>query len=110
MMDELESAMATTEFLRSSPQIQVGFTQRWEQHRMYMMQEAAAQQQAMLATSANSAIAQATQQAAAMAAAGTVDASMSQLTAQKAQPTDSIVRAELKGGQSAPRKQAPPRG
>lgn len=87
MLDELEAAMATTEFLRASPQVQQAFQQRWEQHRFFLQQEALAQQQALMAQAAHSAVAQATQQAAAMAAADTVHATQSQLQAQAAQPT-----------------------
>jgi hypothetical protein len=82
MLDELESAMATTEFLHASPQVQTLFNTRWEQHRFYLQQEATAQQQAMMAQSQHQAVAQATQQAAAMAAADAVTEARTQVHAQ----------------------------
>ena len=78
MMDELESAMATTEFLRSSMPIQQAFAERWKQHRFFLMQEAEAQQRAMQSGMIQNAVAQATQQAAAMAAADAVTSAQQQ--------------------------------
>ncbi len=107
MMDELEAAMATTEFLRASPQIQQAFTQRWEQHRQFLMLEAQAQQQAMMSAQAHSAVAQSTQQAAAMAAADAVDEANAQKKAQNKQPTGAIVA----GANAAQdRRPKPPQG
>jgi hypothetical protein len=109
MMDELEAAMATTEFLRASIQIQQGFTQRWEGHRQFLMMEAQAQQQAMMASAAHQAIAQATQQAAAMASAGAVNEAQTQIHAQSQQPTSAIVQAANQQDQAkrAPRPGQP---
>lgn len=104
MMDELEAAMATTEFLKASPPVQQAFAMRWEAHRQYLIQEAEAQQQMMMAQQAHSAIAQATQQAAAMAAAGAVDEARQQSQAQSQQPTGQYV-AQAEGQAAA---QAPP--
>lgn len=91
MMDELEAAMATTEYLRASQPTQQAFAMRWEQHRQFLMQEAAAQQQALQSGAIQSAVAQATQQAAAMAAADAVHAANDQVKAQKEQPTGAYV-------------------
>lgn len=82
MMDELESAMATTEFLSVSQPIQQLFFARWQQHQAFMQQAAAAQASAMQSQQMQGAVAQATQQAAAEAAAETVKASLGQLQAQ----------------------------
>lgn len=92
MMDEMEAAMATTEYLHSSPQIQQLFARRWEEHRQYLIQEAQAQQQAMAAQASNNAVAQATQQAAAQAAAKAVDAAFGEAQVAKAQPTGQLVQ------------------
>lgn len=83
MMDELEAAMATTEYLHASPALQKMFVDRWEGHRMFLMQEAQQQAQMMNQGAIQSAIAQATQQAAATAAAGAVEEAMGQAHAQK---------------------------
>lgn len=83
MMDELEAAMATTEYLQASPQVQMAFGQRWEAHRGFLAMEAQAQQAAMQAGAVHQAVAQATQQAAAQAAAETVHATMQQVGAQQ---------------------------
>lgn len=91
MLDEIEAAMSTVEYLSASPQIQQLFVQRYEQHRQFLAQEAMAQQQAMQSGQIHNAVAQATQQAAAMAAARAVDEAMAQSDAQKAQPTDQLV-------------------
>lgn len=78
MMDELESAMATTEYLRASLPTQKLFSERWMQHQQFLMKEAQAQQQAMQSGMIQNAVAQATQQAAAMAAADAVTAATEQ--------------------------------
>lgn len=91
MLDELEQAMATTEFLRASQPIQALFADRWQQHATFMQQEAAAQQAGMQNQMIHSAVAQATQQAAAKAAAEAVEQAMAQVSAQKAQPTGTYV-------------------
>jgi hypothetical protein len=109
MMDELESEMATTEFLRADPVIQQAFSQRWEQHRFYLMQEAQAQQMGMQNSLIQNAVAQATQQAAAQAAAETVNSVMGQLQAQQGQDTQSLVTAAQTqaGGQPPAEPQRP---
>jgi hypothetical protein len=105
MMDELEAAMATTEFLKASPQIQQAFSARWEQHRVYLAAAAQAQQQAMQSGMIQGAVAQATQQAAAMAAAEAVESTRLQMEAQRSQPTEQLVRSAAE--QAQPRPQAP---
>jgi hypothetical protein len=91
MLDELEDAMATTEFLKASPQIQAGFADRWMQHSQFLAIEAQRQQAAMQNNAVQGAVAQATQQAAAQAAAETVNSTMEQMSAQRGQPTDQYV-------------------
>lgn len=119
MMEEMESEMATTEFLRSSPQIQQAFIQRWEEHRQYLIQEAQAQQQQMQSGMIQNAVAQATQQAAATAAAEAVHAAIGQVGAQgqmvQSGETQQLVQsaqqqANAQARQAPPPKpQAPPR-
>jgi hypothetical protein len=95
MLDELEAAMATTEFLKASPPVQAAFGERWTQHQQFLMIEAQQQQQAMQSGMIQNAVAQATQQAAAQAAADAVTSTQSQMRAQNAQPTSEYVsRAE----------------
>lgn len=108
MLDELEAEMATTEFLKASPQIQQLFGQRWAEHSQFLQQEAMAQQQAMQSGMIQNAVAQATQQAAAQAAAEAVNSAMSQVHAQQAQPTDQYVasaKAKAEGNRPAPQPQ-----
>lgn len=101
MMDELEAAMSTTEFLKASQQVQALFMQRWTQHQQFMQQEAMAQQQALSNHMIQSATAQATQMAAAKAASEAVDSTREQMGLQSQQPTSEYVsRAE----QQVPRK------
>jgi hypothetical protein len=95
MLDELEAAMATTEFLKASPPVQAAFGERWTAHQQFLMIEAQQQQQAMQSGMIQNAVAQATQQAAAQAAADAVTSTQSQMKAQNAQPTSEYVsRAE----------------
>jgi hypothetical protein len=91
MLDELEDAMATTEFLKASPAIQQAFGMRWQQHSAYLQQEAMAQQQAMQGQMVHSAVAQATQQAAAMAAADAVNEALQQVKAQQQGPFGAMI-------------------
>ncbi len=82
MLDELEAAMMTTEFLQASLPTQELFLQRWQAHadalRAEAEQQAAAQQGQMV----QEAVAQATQQAAAQAAAETVQQVIEQMRIQ----------------------------
>ena len=82
MMDELEAAMATTEYLQASPAIQQLFSERWQQHQQFMMKEAQARQQSMQSGMVHAAVAQATQQAAAQAAADAIQDARAQNEAQ----------------------------
>lgn len=82
MMDELEAAMATTEYFSASPQLQQMFIDRWTQHNNFLQQAAQAQQQSMMSMQTHQAVAQATQQAAATAAAEAVHEGTQQLRAQ----------------------------
>lgn len=107
MLDELEDAMATTEWLKASPPVQQLFVERWQAHAGYLQQEAQQQQQAMQGQMIHSAVAQATQQAAATAAAQAVDQAMQQVQAQQQQPTDSYVAAA--GGKAPQEGQGTPR-
>lgn len=81
MMDELESAMATTEFLAMSPQVQQQLLGMWERHRSFLQQAAQAQQQAMNDQMMQSAVDQAVQQATAKTASTVTDAVFQQLLA-----------------------------
>lgn len=101
MLDELENAMATTEFLKASMPVQAAFADRWKQHSMFMQQEAMAQQQGMQSQQIQSAVAQATQMAAAKAASEAVDSAMQQVHAQQQQPTDQYVAAAQQQTQAA---------
>lgn len=94
MLDELEAAMATTEFLSASPQIQQMFQDRWQQHMTFLQQSADRQQEAMQAHAVQNAVAQATQQAAAQAASQTVSSVMEQMKAQMAQPAQADPHAD----------------
>lgn len=85
MLDELESSMMTTEFISSSPQVQQLFIDRWNQHVFFLQKRAEMQQQAQMSQSMHNAVAQATQQAAAMAASTTVHETQTQVAAQHQQ-------------------------
>ena len=98
MLDELEAAMSTTEFMRATPKIQEVFNREWQQHNMFLQQEAAAQQNAMQSHMVHTAVAQATQQAAATAAADAVHEAMEQVKAQQQLPTDQYVSSAMQRG------------
>jgi hypothetical protein len=91
MLDELEDAMSTTEFLKASPKIQQLFGDRWSQHEAFLQKEAQAQQMSMQSGMIQNAVAQATQQAAAMAASDAVHSATQQVHAQQGQPTGQYV-------------------
>lgn len=82
MMDELEAAMATTEFFSASPQIQQAFMARWQQHQQFLQQAAEKQQQTMENQMVRGAVAQATQQVAAETATQTAHSVVAQQLAQ----------------------------
>jgi hypothetical protein len=102
MLDELEAAMATTEFMRASQQIQQLFAGEWQQHTVFLQKEAAAQQSAMSSHAIHNAVAMATQQAAAEAASNAVNDAMEQMRAQQEQPTEQFVAgAQSRNGYTA---------
>lgn len=107
-LDELEAAMTTTEFMKASPAIQQIFSERWQVHNQYLQQAAQAQAAGMQSHMIQGAVAQATQMAAAKAAAEAVDSTHMQNEAQKAQPTEQYVAAAegKSGGQPAGKPQA----
>jgi hypothetical protein len=111
MMDELEAAMTTTEFLEASPQVQQLFQQRWEQHSQFLQQQAQQQAAAQQQQSVQNAVAQATQQAAAQAASETVKSVFAQMQAQMQQrPTTAQYvqsQAQSQAAQQQPRPQQP---
>lgn len=85
MMDELESAMATTEWLEASDPVKTGFQSLWDKHRQFLSQIQEAQMQSVQSQMMQGAVAQATQQAAAKAASAATDAALGQIEAQKEQ-------------------------
>ena len=81
VMDELESAMATMEFLSASPEIQQGFVGFWNKCRQLLMQASERRQEGMQQQQVAAATAQAAQQAAAKAAAEAIDMALDQFRA-----------------------------
>ena len=81
IMDELESSMATTEFLSSSPEIQQGFEGFWNKCREILSEASEQRQAGMQEQQVQGAVAQAAQQAAAKAAAEAIDMAMDQMKA-----------------------------
>jgi hypothetical protein len=81
IMDELESEMATTEFLSASPSIQQGFVAFWNKCRTFLIEASQRRQDGMQQQQIQGAVAQAAQQAAAKAAAEAIDAAMDQMKA-----------------------------
>jgi hypothetical protein len=119
MMDELEAAMATTEFLESSQQVQALFFGRWNEHNAILQQQAQQQMQAQQSQMVQASVAQATQQAAAEAAAEAVHMAFQQVQQQAAQASATNLPADLAnkiaataGQNPAPTmpQQAPPAG
>ena len=78
VMDELESTMATTEYLGASPQIQKGFSDFWNKCRKILVEASERRQQGANQEQIQGAVAQAAQQAAAKAAAEAIDMAMDQ--------------------------------
>lgn len=110
MLDELESAMMTTEFLSTSQPIVQVFQDRWQQHAGFLQQKAAQQEQSMQNGMMRSALANATQQVAAKTAAEVTDVALQQVKAgvdRSLQPPDPLqeIRAQLAQG---PANQSPP--
>lgn len=81
IMDELESEMATMEFLSASEDIQKGFVDFWNTCRQLMMQAAERRSDGAQQQQIQGAVAQATQQAAAKAAAEAIDMALDQFRA-----------------------------
>ena len=81
IMDELESEMATTEWLSASPEIQQGFVQFWNKCRQFLVEASDRRQDGMQQQQVQGAVAQAAQQAAAKAAAEAIDMAMDQMKA-----------------------------
>jgi hypothetical protein len=79
IMDELESEMATTEWLSASPEIQQGFVQFWNKCRQFLVEASERRQDGMQEQQVQGAVAQAAQQAAAKAAAEAIDMAMDQM-------------------------------
>lgn len=95
MLDELESAMQTTEFLSASPNVQQLFIDRWNQHAQFLQARQEAQQNAAMSGMMHAAVANATQQTAAKVAAEVTDQSLQQVhaqvgAAQEHNPADAI--------------------
>ena len=81
IMDELESEMATTEFLSASTQIQQSFVAFWNKCREYLVKASERRDQGQQQSQIQGAVAQAAQQAAAKAAAEAIDMAMDQFKA-----------------------------
>jgi hypothetical protein len=79
IMDELESEMATTEWLSASPEIQQGFVQFWNKCRQFLVEASDRRQDGAQQQQVQGAVAQAAQQAAAKAAAEAIDMAMDQM-------------------------------
>jgi hypothetical protein len=109
MLDELEAAMTTTEFLEASPQVQQLFQNRWQEHTKFLQEQAQQRAQGEQQQAIQSAVAQATQQAAAQAAAETVKRVFGQLAAQgqQAPQTAQMIQAQAQAeGQQVAQQQA----
>jgi hypothetical protein len=81
VMDELESEMASMEFLGASPPIQAAFVEFWNKCRQLLMEASERRQQGAQEQQIQGAVAQAAQQAAAKAAAEAIDMAMDQMRA-----------------------------
>ena len=79
IMDELESEMATTEWLSASPEIQQSFVAFWNKCRQFLVEASDRRQDGMQQQQIQGAVAQAAQQAAAKAAAEAIDMAMDQM-------------------------------
>ena len=84
IMDELESEMATTEFLSASVPMQQGFVEFWNRCRKILVEASERRQSGMQQSEIQGAVAQAAQQAAAKAAADAIDAALQQFQASAA--------------------------
>jgi hypothetical protein len=110
VMDELESEMASMEFLGASPEIQEGFVSFWNKCRELLMEASERRQQGAQDQQVQGAVAQAAQQAAAKAAAEAIDMAMDQLKASQQvapQAPDALAQAMAQAQQGPA---GPPRG
>lgn len=109
MMDEIESAMMTTEFLSSSMPVQQLFMDRWTQHSTFLQQRAQMQAEAANNGAIQNAVAQATQQAAAVTAGETVKATISQVHASQAAGVapQAMLRSQIQGNAQPPQQSGP---
>lgn len=82
VLDECEAAMATTEWLEASVQVQQGFVAFYERCRAFLSAIQQSQMDAVQNQMLQGAVAQATQQAAAKATSVAVDAALGQISAQ----------------------------
>ena len=116
VMDELESEMATMEFLGASEEIQVGFVTLWNKCRQMMADAADRRDAGMQDQQIAGAVAQAAQQAAAKAAAEAIDMAMEQMKAsQQIAPQAPAALAQAMAQQQQqqggpPQQGPPPRG
>lgn len=85
MMDEFESVMATTEWLRASEVVKKGFVDFYNKCQAYLQQLHDQQQNVMDSKMMQGAVAQATQMAAAKAASAATEAALTQVDAQRDQ-------------------------
>ncbi len=102
IMDELESEMATTEWLTASPEIQKGFVDFWNRCRKHLMEASERRQDGMQQQQIQGAVAQAAQQAAAKAAAEAIDVAMEQMKASQQiapQAPEALAQAMARQGQ-----------
>ena len=113
IMDELESEMATTEWLSASPPIQQAFVEFWNKCRKFMVDSAKQRQEGMQQQQVQGAVAQAAQQAAAKAAAGAIDMAMDQMKASQQispQAPEALAQAMAQQGQQGPQAPRGPQG
>jgi hypothetical protein len=109
IMDELESEMATMEFLGASPEIQQGFVQFWNKCRELLMQASQQRADGAQEQQVQQAVAQAAQQAAAKAAAEAIDMALDQFRASQqvaGQAPEALAQAMAQAQQPG---QGPPR-
>ena len=111
LMDEFESVMATTEWLRASPQVKQNFVDFYNKCQQFLQQLHDSQQNVMDSKMMQNAVAMATQQAAAKAAATATEAAITQVDLQRdqaqggdGQPSLEDTMAALLANQRGPRR------
>ena len=106
MLDEYEAVMTTMEFLEQSSLVRMTMSTLYESQRGILAQMHAAAEQSMMNQAVQRSVAMATQQAAAMASAATVDESREQLMQQGAAddvaPVEDQLRRLMTTGKDAP--------